>query len=212
MPNDSFSDTAVSEFIGAEAQSILNAFEKDWREMCGNTQRPTHEGISAHNIMQDALPYAFVLKRTAPGQARIRVAGQKVIDVFDREVAAMSFGDLFSEDSRSFVTELMEASFTLPAVVSISLIARRSLGRRPVHAQVLLLPMRDPMGDVSRIMGALVTNGTPCPHPLKFDVDHSRPIRCDAQEGHFPDRRYRPRQDADVPKTRDHLRLVVDNT
>ncbi len=211
MTSDNHTDAALSEFIGEEGESILKTLETDWRELCGNTLRPTIEGLSPTNIMQDALPYAFVLKRTTPGQAIIRVAGQKVHDAFKTDLATKQFEDLFSERSRSLVSELMETAFTLPAIVSIPLLARRSLGRRSVRAQVLLLPMRDPMGNVTRIMGALVTDGTPCPHPLKFELDLTQSIRCDQQLAHFPDRRSNQRNVIDLAPKRGYLRLVVDN-
>lgn len=207
-------DKGLSSVIGEDASLILTSLERDWREMCGNELRPSHAGLDPLR-MEDALPFAFVLKRTGPGASRLRVAGQKVHDLFFEDLAGRNFASLFGPGSADTAAELMEAAFTLPAITSFSVVAKRSLGRRPVRGQVILLPMRDPQGDISRILGAVVTDGTACPHPLRFEIDHTLPIRCDAQEGSFPDRRARrrsdlPEIDADVPK-HGHLRLVVDN-
>jgi len=207
-------DQDLKNVIGADATLILTSLEKDWREMCGNELRPSNAGLDPLR-MEDTLPFAFVLKRTGPGASRLRVAGQKVHDLFFEDLSGRNFASLFGPASADTAAELMEAAFTLPAITSFSVVAKRSLGRRAVRGQVILLPMRDPQGEISRILGAFVTDGTACPHPLRFEIDHTQPIRCDAQEGSFPDRRarsrsYLPEVEADVPK-HGHLRLVVNN-
>ena len=200
----------LEQLIGASATSVLCALERDWRELCGNELRPTFSGLDPLK-MEDTLPFAFILKRTGPGASRLRVAGQRVHDLFYEDLAGRNFATLFEEKSSETATELMEAAFTLPAVTSFSVLAKRSLGRRPVRGQVILLPMRDPKGDISRMLGAVVTDGTPCPHPLRFEIDHTQPIRCDEQDGFFPDRRERSRRGERNTPQRGHLRLVVNN-
>lgn len=209
MYDDGYGETQDLK-LGSEAVSVLTSLERDWREMCGNELRPTHSSLEPLK-MEATLPFAFVLKRTGPGTSRFRVAGQKVHDMFYEDLAGRNFASLFGPDSAETAAELMEAAFTLPAVTSFAVIAKRSLGRRPVRGQVMLLPMRDPQGGISRVLGAFVTDGTTCPHPLRFEIDHTQSIRCDAQEGIFPDRRRRSRHpDARIVQ-KGHLRLVVDN-
>jgi len=212
MTIDSF-DSGLAKVIGKEACMVIASLERDWREMCGNELRPTMSGLDPLR-MDDTLPYSFVLKRTGPGASRMRVAGQQVHDMFYEDLAGRSFCSLFGAASSETAAELMEAVFTLPAIASFSVVAKRSLGRRAVRGQVILLPMRDPQSEVSRILGAVVTDGTACPHPLRFEIDHTQPIRCDTQYASFPDRRGNdrkaPTQKAPEQKT-SHLRLVVDN-
>ena len=213
MTNDK-TDQGLKDVIGEHASLIISSLEQEWREMCGNELRPSHAGLDPLK-MEDTLPFAFVLKRTGPGASRLRVAGQKIHDLFFEDLAGRNFASLFGPASAETAAELMEAAFTLPAITSFSVVAKRSLGRRPVRGQIILLPMRDQQGEVSRILGAVVTDGTACPHPLRFEIDHTQPIRCDEQTGSYPDRRARsrsalPEVDANVPK-HGHLRLVVNN-
>lgn len=208
MTRDTVNDQYTSNQLGPDALDILADLERNWREMCGNALRPTHAGLNPQK-MERSLPYTFILKRHAPGQAQLRVAGQKMHEFFNVSLADMNFADLFEPKCRDTATELMETAFTLPAIVSFSLVAKRSFGRRPVRAQINLLPMRDPKGDISRVLGAVVTDGTACPHPLRFEIDHTQPIRCDIQDGQFPDRRVHQR--IATNSNRDHLKLVVNN-
>lgn len=205
------SNAEQASHLGNKAKAILSSIEKDWREMCGNDLRPTHAALEPLQ-MEETLPYAFVLKRAGPGKANIRVAGQRVHDYFNEDLAGCGFDNWFQPSSAEFASELLEAAFTLPAIVSFAVIAKRGFGRQSVNGQILLLPMRDAQGNISRILGALVTDGTLPSFPLRFELDHSQAIRWEPQEGQFPDRRARSRAAAKSPETRAHLRLVVNNT
>jgi len=213
MTNDS-NYQGIKNVIGEDATSILSSLEKEWKEMCGDELRPSNSGLDPLK-MEDTLPFAFVLKRTGAGASLFRVAGQKVHDLFFEDLSGRNFASLFAPASAETAAELMDAAFTLPAITSFSVVAKRSLGRRPVRGQIILLPMRDPQGDVSRILGAVVTDGTACPHPLRFEIDHTQPIRCDQQNLPKTDIRERLRKSLDVPQMaapkRSYLRLVVNN-
>jgi len=180
MTNDTRNDFGLAATIGNAAVNVLSNIERDWRQMCGPELRPSHVALDMLQ-MDDTLPHAIMLKRTGPGSSRIRVAGQKVHDLYRSDLAGRRFETLFGDATSETVAELVEAAFTLPAITSFGVQAQRSLGRRPVRGQVILLPMRDPLGDITRLLGAIVTDGTPCPRHLRFEIDNTQPIRCDAQ-------------------------------
>lgn len=196
-------------------QDILRAVELDWRKMCGNEVATAPTGIDPLR-MDLALPHMFILQRTAPGAARVRVAGQKLHEMMALDPRGMSFSSFFSESARETALELVEATLTLPAIVRIPLTSPRSFGRKPVRGEALLLPMRDASGDLTRVMGVIATELPLRAKTCRWDIDAKRELMCDIQDGHFPDRRTGPRaQTFDAtpnaqPQT--GLRLVVDNT
>jgi hypothetical protein len=218
--------TTAMTHIDPDDQALLHALELDWRRMCGNAMTPTHVGLAPVKL-DAALPHAFVLRRIEPGMARFRIAGQRLHDLLHMDPRGMSFGAFFTEAARDTALELLDAAFTLPAILAIPLIAPRRFGLAPVRGTALLLPMRDAAGDVTRMLGALVTSGSVPRRGVRFDIDHDVAMRCEELTGHFPDRRTGSRalsaasdQTATTPQTPSSartapasgLRLVVDNT
>ncbi len=188
-----------------EGLDILRSVEHDWRRMSGNAARPAVLGPDPFR-MDLALPHTFILQRTAPGAARVRVAGQKLHDMVQLDPRGMSFGVFFSEGARETVLELVETALTLPAIIRIPLHSPRGFGRKPHRAEALLLPLRDAQGGLSRLMGVIVSERPLRMKALHWDIDPSRSLHCDQLEGAFPDRRQGPRTTAPTG-----LRLVVDN-
>ena len=192
-----------------EGQQILLAVENDWRRMCGNATHPAPLGPDPFR-MDLALPFTFILQRTGPGAARIRVAGQKLHEMIQVDPRGMSFGAFFSDGARETALELVEAALTLPAIIRIALHSPRGFGRKPLRAEALLLPLRDAQGGLTRIMGVIVSETPLRLKAHRWDIDPTRALHCDPLEGAFPDRREGPRA-AQAPAPRG-LRLVVDNT
>ena len=198
--------------LAVAEQDILRTLEQDW---CTITLRDTPVRFDPAQ-MDAALPYAFMLERTAPCAIRTRVAGQKLHDMLRMDPRGMSFGSFFTEEARDVAIRLAETAFTTPAIVGIPLTAARGLGRRPLRAKVLLLPLRDVEGRNSRMMGALVVSGPIGHRGLRFDIAKDEPVRCDEQQVRMVERRsFRAKP---LPPTREQiaanpgLRLVVDNT
>lgn len=208
-PSTTASVTADS-ILPQEGQAVLQALEHDWRKMCGNSANPAPLGPDPFR-MDLALPYTFILQRTAPGSARIRVAGQRLHEMAQFDPRGLCFGTFFSDGARETALELVDACLTLPAIVRIPLHTSRGFGRKPLRSEALLLPLRDAQGGLSRVMGAIVSETSLRLKAHRWDIDPKRALRCDALEGAFPDRRKGPRTTPSMPAQRG-LRLVVDNT
>lgn len=219
-PTDLTPKLTAMTHLDTEDQALLHALELDWRRMCGNAESLAPATLDPVKL-DAALPHAFVLRRVGPGAARFRVAGQRLHDLMQMDPRGMPISSFFSEAARETAMELMEAAFTLPAIVAIPLTAPRSFGRKPLRATALMLPMRDATGEMSRMLGAIITSGAVPRKALRFDIAHDVELRCEALEGRFPDRRAgsrapeakRPLSHAPAPTVqRGHLRLVVDNS
>ncbi|WP_386681727.1 PAS domain-containing protein [Loktanella sp. R86503] len=189
-------------------RAVLQLLEDDWRQISSGEIVPAHAQLDPH-ALHNALPHAFLLHRTAPGAVRIRVAGQRLHDLLRMDPRGMSFGCFFAEGSRDAVMDIVDSAFDGPAIVGLPLTASRGLGRKPMLAELLLLPMMDAQGQVTRMMGALVAAGPLNSRAYRFDIAGDAVLRHDALNLPFAERRgarARP-----LPVQRPALRLVVNN-
>ena len=116
------------------------------------------------------LENAFVLERIAPGLARFRVAGSQFTRIMGMEVRGMPISAAFTPDGRSKLSEALEAVFAEPACVSLDCTTETGIGRPPLAARLLLLPLRCDLGDVSRVLGALALDGEIGRTPRRLSV------------------------------------------
>ena len=200
MLKDLVTDARKTHHLGPEGRFELAEFEASWRKMGSNTNQPVTDDPKAAGLGL-AKPNAFILQQVAPGAGRIRIVGQQLHDILAMEPRGMSFGGLFAEGSRENALELMDAAFTLPAIVSIPLIAPRGPLRRAIKAEVLLLPLWTPSRATKHLMGALVLDRPQNIGRLEFSISKEAPFRCDALDHPVPDRRRSPSA----------LKLVVNN-
>ena len=117
-----------------------------------------------------SLEFAFVLERIAPGMARFRVAGRALNDLVGIEVRGMPFSTFFEPQDRNEVSDSLEAVFAEPAVVRMDLLSEGGFGRKPLEAQLTLLPLRSDLGDISRALGCLHYNDAVGRQPRRFTI------------------------------------------
>ena len=122
--------------------------------------------------LEAALEFAFILERVAPGMGRFRLAGMHLNDLMGMEVRGMPLTALFTPEGRKRVADATEAAFSGPCVAELMLTAEAGLGKPPMTARMILLPMKSDMGDVTRILGCLVAEGQGIGRtPRRFLVD-----------------------------------------
>lgn len=239
MQQDITDKTTAMTHVDEAAQEMLQTLEADWRRMCGNADTLPHQMLNPSRL-DAALSNAFVLRRVAPGAARFRVAGQNIHSLMRLDPRGMPFSSMFTEEAREMIMEMMEAAFSLPAIVALPLRGRRGFGFKPVKATVILLPMRDAQGEMTRILGGIAISGPAPRKGMQFELDETVEMRMEALEGRYPDRRAGSRSPeamrlreatqfreprtvaaatvnqgepaAPTNRQRGHLKLVVDNT
>lgn len=189
--------------LPVQTRAILKRLEDDWRQMI--LRQPVGAKGLDPIALHDALPHAFLLQRTAPGAIRVRVAGHQLHDLLRMDPRGMSVGAFFTEASCQTVLNIIESAFDGPAVVGLPLSAERGIGRKPLHAELLLLPMQDHQQEVTRIMGALVVAGEIGPRGHRFDIANQAVLRYDDLRGQLPEKR------GAASRSRPGPRLVVDN-
>ncbi|RYG92127.1 PAS domain-containing protein [Loktanella sp. IMCC34160] len=201
--------------------SVLSNLERYWSDLRGARRVPVRTAVDPAHI-DAALPHAFILERCAPQVARFRVCGQRITQFIGAESRGMPLSVLFTAQGVQGIGPLLERCLDDPAVVEVPVVSRMTLTRRRLVGSMLLLPLEGPDGLVDRVLGALLVDGAPGLGARSFDIDTSRPLRCDriAPQTMAPAHRAvagmappLPRmQEGPERSSRPALRLVVDNT
>ena len=198
--------------LPAEVRRLLHVLEQDWRQMtalAGNRRDAVPDRFDPARL-DAVLPSSFVVQRTAPGSLRLRVAGQRLHDLLRMDPRGMPLTVFFQDAAKDTAARLAEMVMDGPAIVGLPLVSRAPLLGRALRGEMLLLPMRDAEGRITRAIGAVVTATDPAPgRSLRFTLDPARAPRCDLQHMDRAERRG-PRA-ARAGKPAPKLRLVVNN-
>ncbi|MDE0983216.1 MAG: PAS domain-containing protein [Yoonia sp.] len=155
---------------------MLKQLEQHWHSLRVNGTIPARDDVDP-GIIGSALPWTFVLQRVAPGVARMRVAGQQLHDLLGMDPRGMPISAFFGADERSTFAVHLEMAFSDPAIVALPLFAPATLLRKQVTGQILLMPLVDNQGDVSRVLGALITDGPLGSRKRRLMIDDTKPTR-----------------------------------
>lgn len=155
----------------------LAQVEAYWEALRGGRIMPNRSEIDPRGIEQ-ALEYSFIVERIAPGIARLRIAGSHLSDLMGMEVRGMPLTAFITPASRRQVSDTLEEVFETPATCVMTLHSGKAAGAPPLDARILLMPLKSDLGDVSRLLGALVSVGDMGRSPRRFDVTNTilRPI------------------------------------
>jgi hypothetical protein len=197
----------------ARTEADLRAFRAHWEACRRGSDVPMRADIDPRGIAP-LLSSAFVAERIAPGVVRLRVAGAHLNDLMGLEVRGMPLATFIAPADRdAFALRLVDL-FDGPSILRFALRARRGLGRPPLGGTLMLLPLRSDLGDISRTLGCLVTEGPIGRAPRRFAIEGARtqPLREAAPRAAAPalraleGGRARP---GGARRDRSHLRLVT---
>ena len=138
--------------------TALKELENYWASLPRTNGVPLRKNVDPI-AMGGLLEDSFVLERVAPGVARIRVAGRNIAKLLGVEPRGLPLTTVMLPEARPDIAKYLECAFTTPSIVEIPLIGPRAVGQPKLHGKILLLPMRDDHGRVSRILGVLVMSG-----------------------------------------------------
>ncbi|MCA0043815.1 PAS domain-containing protein [Celeribacter litoreus] len=172
MTKVEFSNGNVVPFLQRRTEThfaALKTVEGYWNGLRQGRSIPLRSDIDPRGI-QDALEYAFILERIAPGVARFRLAGMHLTDLMGMEVRGMPLTAMFVPEARATVSTALEAVFDTPECTTLTLEAERGIGRGEMSGALLLCPLKSDLGDVNRVLGALQTNGPIGRQPRRFKI------------------------------------------
>ena len=156
----------------AAKDTHLSTMIKYWHSMRKLGDVPRRSDIGPRGI-EPLLENALIAERIAPGLARLRIAGSHLTDLMGMEVRGMPISAFVEPDSRDQLADLLTELFERPAIIDLHLQATASRGRRALAGRLLLMPLRSDLGDISRALGCLITQGAPGRAPCRFRISSS---------------------------------------
>ncbi|WP_257883766.1 PAS domain-containing protein [Roseobacter insulae] len=167
----------MTQHVSHNGFAPLAQVEAYWEALRGSRLMPNRAEIDPRGIEQ-ALEYSFIVERIAPGIARLRIAGSHLSDLMGMEVRGMPLTSFITPGSRRQLSDILEEVFETPATCTLQLHSEKGAGMPPLEARMILMPLKSDLGDVSRILGALISVGDMGRSPRRFDVTQSalRPI------------------------------------
>lgn len=149
----------------------ISQIESYWLALRNGRLVPARRDIDPRG-MADQLKHAFILEKIAPGLARIRLAGQHLNDVLNMEVRGMPITAFFLPEARHEMQRVMDNLMDMPAQVMLDLKGEAGMFKGELDAQMVLLPLKDDNGQITRALGALQVNGDLPRGPIRFSIRH----------------------------------------
>lgn len=226
--DQSKSDNVFSLEPRGRATAKIDRIEAYWNSIRGKRLVPSRSEIDPRGL-DGMLGNAFILERITGGLARFRIAGSRLVDLTGLELRQMPISALFLPKARDALSDALQAVFDAPAVVRLAITSPGGAGHETLHGELILLPLRSDLGDVDRVLGAIVFDGKIGRTPRRLEIaDQSRksltgfagPLQQattptetageTADPSPFASVRRRSRRP--LPEERSHLRLVISNT
>lgn len=159
----------MTQHLTEKSFTPLSQVEAYWQALRGTRLMPNRSEVDPRGI-ESALEYAFIVERIAPGIARLRIAGSHLSDLMGMEVRGMPLTAFIMPESRRQLSDTLEEVFEMPATCLMSLHSEKKAGMPALDARLLMMPLKSDLGDVSRLLGALVSVGDMGRSPRRFSI------------------------------------------
>ncbi len=188
MLKDLVTETDKQTHLGPETRFILDQIEANWRKS-GSIRSGNEDQLN--KAMRLCLSHngVFLVQYRGPGDGEILFADKELQDQFCSDAPRFMVADLFEDQTRETALELMDAAFTLPAIINLPPTAQRGAFRKPLKAELLLLLIFDGPNRANFLIATLVTDGQAWPKKSRFELAKDVSFRCEALQGTLPDRR-----------------------
>ena len=132
------------------AQALLNY----WNELRGNRPAPKRSEIEPRDIKQ-ILPHVFILERSDRWTYRFRLAGTGLCNVYGMEFRRHNMAALWQDDSQQEILKLLNDVTGMGMIGRVEYTAETP-DNRQVSMEMVLLPLAQDNGAVTRVLGAAV--------------------------------------------------------
>lgn len=206
--------TELARYQRSMRHPVLTDLLDHWETLRAGRIAPHRAEIDPRRI-ENVLEHAFILEMVENGAPRFRIAGMHLCDLMGMEVRAMPAASLFASADRDRFNDILERIVTTPEMVELDLLPAIHSGG---SAEMLLLPVRNDKGEITRILGALVATDVHPERPQRFTIKAVQTKRiiarvfdqADEKVAGFaePASAYQPDLQAPARPQRPHLRLV----
>ncbi|WP_147124971.1 PAS domain-containing protein [Shimia ponticola] len=169
MNQDDQSDKTMGQYRNSGRFEGIAAVEAYWQALRGNRTVPLRSDVDPRGI-ETALDFAFIVERTCAGVIRFRLAGSQLSELMGMDVRGMPLTSLFTAESRSEVSRAFEAVFSGPEILEIGVVSPAGAQREMLFGQMMLLPLKSDLGDISRALGCFPTRGKMGRAPRRFEL------------------------------------------
>lgn len=167
----------LTEFGQPQPARLLGEMRSYWASLRQGRAVPARADVTPMGL-RSTLEHAFILERVGPGGGRFRLAGRHLVDLLGMEVRGMPLCALMHPGSRGRLSDVLETVFQGPQIAEVELSSPGSYGCPELNGRMLLLPLRSDLGDVTRVLGCLVSQGEIGAAPRRFDLiaDRADPV------------------------------------
>ncbi len=186
----------------------IQAVRGYWEAMRRPGQLPRRDDINPRG-MASALEQVFLVEQIAPNHGRLRLAGMALSDLLGMDPRGMPVTALLESVARATLSEALGGLFRGDHLLDIWLEAERGIGRPPLWARMLLLPLIGAEGEPDLALGCLSTKGQIGRPPRRFTITRMlrEPLPLVQGKGLAPAFAEPPRSFG-PPGARPNLRLV----
>jgi len=139
-----------------------------WDDVRGDRHAPARSEIDPRHMAQ-ALEYTFIAEFVTPDIARLRIAGRQFEDLLGMDPRGMPLGVYFSLNARDELA-LALAQVRQGARAQLPLRGESGMGKPGLDGLLLLLPLTDSAGEITRVLGVLETHGQIGRTPRRFKL------------------------------------------
>lgn len=144
---------------------VLEETWRYWSSKRPGRDVPLRESLEPR-AMTLILGHAMILDRVRPGTVRVRLGGRIPNTLMGMETRGLPVRAFFDLMQRGDMAELIERAFTEPATLEMDLVSDGGGGR--LVAQMLILPLRDRQGSVTKALSVLVPERVVSDGPRRF--------------------------------------------
>lgn len=174
-----------------------------WEAMRQGGRLPRRDDINPRG-MASALEQVFLVEQIAPTHGRLRLAGMGLSDLLGMDVRGMPVTALLEPVARAQLSEALGGLFRGDHILDLWLEAERGIGRPPLTARMLLLPLIGSHGEPDLALGCLCSKGSIGRAPRRFRISRLLRETLPVAERVFAE----PPRPLVAPKGKPDLRLV----
>lgn len=163
-------DAEVHDIMGKRMMRTSPVLEEAWRYWTSlriGDRVPMRDALDPR-AMALTLGHSMILDRVGPGNARVRLGGRVMNGLMGMDVRGLPVRAFFDVAQRAHAIDLVDRVFHTPATLELNLIAQGPCG--PTRARLLILPLRDEAGTVSKALGCIALDRVDPQPPLRFSI------------------------------------------
>lgn len=164
---------SLSGVRNARRNPVLDQALTYWDGLRNGRAAPSRAELDPRGL-PGILSHCFILERIAPGMGRFRVCGRHLTEFLGLELVGLPMSTILDHDSRNSFEATLETVFSAPATARLSVKSSAGFARPAVAGQMLLMPLRDDLGGITRVFGAVTLDAASGKRPRKFVITDTR--------------------------------------